>query len=484
MNEKKYFTLVILLLISSFVHAQTELIPAFPDITFEGPVDLQHAGDGSSRLFVVEQSGRIKVFENSSTATTTETFLDITDRVTAGGEMGLLGLAFHPDYENNGYFYVNYTKTNPRETRISRFQVTSDPNSADPESEEILLTFTQPVTNHNGGQTSFGPDGYLYIATGDGGSGGDPDNNAQNLMSLLGKILRIDVDNTQDSLNYAIPDDNPFVGAVFVARDEIYAYGMRNPWRFSFDSSGKLWCADVGQNEWEEIDTIQKGGNYGWRIMEGTHCYNPASNCDTSGLILPIYEYSHSSNGGSASVTGGFVYEGSAVTNLRGKYIFADYVSRRVWSLIYSGANPDIPVVELVSTAPAGITSFGVDENDELYLCGSNGTIYKFASTVSVDEGTINPEKYTLLQNYPNPFNPSTTIRYNLPEDSNVKIELVNSLGEIVSVLTSDFKSRGNHTYNLNAGGLSSGIYYVRMSAQSVSSSKSFMNAIKVVFMK
>jgi len=374
---KKYF--ISLLMLGLFAaNAQYNFQVAFPNLTFSNPLDLQHAGDGSNRIFVVEQAGRIKVFPNNSSVTTTKTFLDITDRVTSGGETGLLGLAFHPNYESNGYFYVNYTAPSPLRTVVSRFQVSpTNPDSADKNTEQILLTFNQPYSNHNGGCVAFGADGYLYIATGDGGSGGDPQNNAQNITNLLGKILRIDVDNPQPPLNYGIPPTNPFVDSTNTSiRKEIYAYGLRNPWRMSFDPvTGWLWAADVGQNTWEEIDIINNGGNYGWRCYEGNHPYN-TSGCNGT-YIFPIWEYSHSEG---ISVTGGYVYRGQNVPELYGKYIYGDYGSRKVWSLLYDGINPATNTQ--ITTAAASITSFGVDQNNELYLVSFNGKIYNFIPTV------------------------------------------------------------------------------------------------------
>ncbi|HPR87698.1 MAG TPA: PQQ-dependent sugar dehydrogenase, partial [bacterium] len=332
--KKQMMSLAVSLMLACahLVGAQYRLEEAFPGLSFDQPVGLEHAGDGSGRLFVVEQAGRIQLVRKSGSSFAKALFLDISTRVASGGEMGLLGLAFHPDFARNGYFYVDYTRDNPRESIISRFRISSDPDAGDPLSEKILLTVAQPYSNHNGGRIAFGPDGCLYIGLGDGGSGGDPQNHAQDTGSLLGKILRIDVDATQGSLAYAIPADNPFAGNTSGAREEIYAWGLRNPWRFSFDRAGRLWCADVGQNSWEEIDLIRKGGNYGWRIMEGTHCYNPASGCNNDGLELPLYEYGHNSQGG-YSITGGFVYTGARMPELRGRYIFGDYVSQQVWAM-------------------------------------------------------------------------------------------------------------------------------------------------------
>lgn len=352
-----------------------QAVEAFPNLSFSQPLDLQHSGDGSNRLFVVEKSGSIKVFENSMSVSKASVFLDIRDRVDdSGSEEGLLGLAFHPDYESNGYFYVNYTASNPDRTIIAGYQESADnPDSADKESEIQLLTFDQPYSNHNGGQLAFGPDGYLYIAVGDGGSAGDPNGNGQNRSTLLGSILRIDVDNPDSGNNYGIPPDNPYAGNTRGFREEIYAYGLRNPWRFSFDAAnGELWTGDVGQNSYEEIDIIEPGWNYGWNIMEGNHCYEPSDNCDQSGLELPIWEYDHDLGN---SVTGGFVYRGPTLENLTGWYIYGDFGSGRIWAL--HNSDPQNPTnTELLNT-DINISSFGVDADNELYICGFGGRIYQ-----------------------------------------------------------------------------------------------------------
>ncbi|HSL90922.1 MAG TPA: PQQ-dependent sugar dehydrogenase [Ignavibacteriaceae bacterium] len=349
---------------------------AFPNLNFEQPVDIQSPKDGSNRLFVLSQPGIIYVFDNDQNTKQKEVFLDIRGKVLFGGEQGLLGLAFHPDYIENGYFYLDYTTNNPRRTVISRFKVSAnDPSKADPESELVLLEVEQPYSNHNGGQISFGPDGYFYISLGDGGSGGDPLNAGQDLTMLLGSLLRIDVDNASDGRNYAIPDDNPLKGNNEGFKEEIYAYGLRNVWRFSFDNQNRLWAADVGQNKWEEINLIEKGKNYGWRIMEGKHCFNPETNCDTTGLVLPIWEYGHNDMGG-YSITGGFVYEGNSVPSLKGKYIFADYVVGKIWSLDYKDGKV---TNKLLAQTNHLISTFGVDQNNELYFADHNsGKLYRF----------------------------------------------------------------------------------------------------------
>ncbi len=368
------------------VGSRASIEVAFPNLSFSRPVGIYDANDGSNRLFVVEQEGIIQVFENSPNTTETNIFLDIRDRVDYGGEKGLLGLAFHPNFKNNGYFYVDYTTSinGNLQTRVSRFSVnSSDPNKADQSSELVLLEIDQPYANHNGGQIAFGPDGYLYIALGDGGSGGDPQGNGQNRKTLLGSILRIDIDNPSDGKNYGIPDDNPFVGNTEGYREEIFAYGLRNPWRFSFDpETGWLWAADVGQNRQEEIDIIEKGKNYGWNIMEGMLCYQPSTNCDQAGLELPIWTYGRDQG---ISVTGGYVYRGQKNPELVGKYIYGDYGSGRIWTLSYDDV--DNPVNEELADTDLFISSFGVDSNQNLYICSyQDGKIYQLRPTASSQE--------------------------------------------------------------------------------------------------
>lgn len=353
--------------------AAVRTVNAHPKLRFDAPVEYTYASDGTNRMFVVEQSGQIKVVDQASNAPVADTYLDIRKRVAYGGEMGLLGLAFHPDFAKNGFFFVNYTKDNPRETVISRFKASStNARQIDPASEVVLLTYRQPYSNHNGGKIAFGPDGYLYIGAGDGGSGGDPQNNAQNRASLLGKMLRIDVNSTEKG-QYGIPKDNPYVGNRNGWREEIYAYGLRNPWRFSFDKQNRLWVGDVGQNKIEEIDVVTKGGNYGWRIREANAAYKNGEQA-TDKLIDPIYEYTH--DNGDVSVTGGVVYEGKAIPALANKYLFADYASGRVWALTPTGRNSATSqqVLERAGT----ISAFGEDRAGEVYLCDhGDGRILK-----------------------------------------------------------------------------------------------------------
>jgi glucose/arabinose dehydrogenase len=482
----KFFLTALIIIIQTAGSSQINTVEAFPELTFTSPVDLQHAGDGTNRVFVVEQEGVIKVFENSHEVTEYKEFLNITDRVKISGEMGLLGLAFHPDYANNGYFFVNYTTDEPRDRSIiSRFQVTSDPDLADRGSELRLIRLNQPRANHNGGQIAFGPDGYLYIAFGDGGGAGDPDDNGQDRSILHGKILRIDVDNQDGELNYAVPGDNPFKNNTLGYREEIFAFGFRNPWRFSFDRiTGNLWVADVGQGDYEEINLVEAGGNYGWSLKEGSHCFRPSSGCEIPGLIDPVYEYSHAQNIGN-SITGGYVYRGSALPQLYGKYIYGDFVSSNIWALEYDGINQ--PVNELLTTAPGNITSFGTDQNEELFILtfGANGgKIYKLNSLSDADDLGSAEMGYILREAYPNPFNPSTSFSFHVPEESDVKIDIISVTGELITSFKNEIYQAGNYELTWDAGDLSSGIYFIRMTAVSTFSTSTYDNTIKVVLLK
>jgi glucose/arabinose dehydrogenase len=352
------------------------LAEAFPNLGFEMPVELTSPYDNTDRIFVLAQKGVIHVFANRQDVDKSSVFLDITSKVESGGEKGLLGLAFHPDYKNNGYFYVNYTSGDPLETIIARYKVSAaDPNVADPKSEVVLLRYRQPYENHNGGKVAFGNDGFLYIAVGDGGSGGDPGNRAQNRKELLGKILRIDVNKPLGNLAYGIPADNPYKGNGEGFREEIYSYGMRNPWRFSFDrTTGALWAGDVGQNKIEEIDIIERGGNYGWRVMEADQCFEP-DNCNREGLITPVWSYHQGSETGH-SVTGGYVCRDKNLPELNGKYVFGDFVSGNIWALTY--ANNKAVKNELIAKLSDGLSSFGEDSQSNLYvLAYGGGKIYK-----------------------------------------------------------------------------------------------------------
>lgn len=341
-------------------------VSAFAGLVFDMPVLLCAPPDLSNRIVVVQQAGLVRIFANDPGVTTATDFLDLRAIVQSGGEEGLLGLAFHPDYATNGWFYVYYTRGGPRRSVLSRFQVSAgDPNVADPGSEQILLEIDEPYSNHNGGSLLFGPDAKLYVSTGDGGSGDDPENHAQDLGSLLGKILRLNDDGTA-------PNDNPFV-ATAGARPEIWAYGLRNPWRTSFDrATGQLWVGDVGQNAVEEVDIVHRGDNCGWRIYEGERSNVNPGGVPASAFVPPIWSYGHSDG---TCVIGGFVYRGSALPDFVGAYIYADIGSSRVWALVHDGVQA-VSNTEVAQVA--GITSFGEDESGELYACSMDGNIYRF----------------------------------------------------------------------------------------------------------
>lgn len=363
-------------------HPRYNAVVAFPSLEFKRPVDLQHAGDGSNRLFVVEQDGVIRVFPNRADARARDVFLDLGEKVnTDGNEMGLLGLAFSPQFKTDRAFFVDYTasKWTRRITRVSRF--TASAGAADSKSENVVIEILQPWSNHNGGQVAFGPDGMLYVAMGDGGSAGDPQGNGQNRAALLGKILRLDVSKRP----YAIPADNPFRGNSHGWKEEIWAYGLRNPWRFSFDrETGNLWAGDVGQVSWEEIDLVEKGKNYGWDCREGTGAYEPAnersSACDNAhDFVDPVWSYGRTEG---ISVTGGYVYRGKALPDLIGWYVYADYGSGRVWALRYEDGEV---TNRLLADTDLMISTFGVDESNELYICahdyrGEPTRIYKLVT--------------------------------------------------------------------------------------------------------
>jgi len=340
------------------------------------PLAVTNAGDGSGRIFVAEQSGAIRIVRDG--ALVDQPFLDISDRITSGGERGLLGLAFHPKYPEDPRFFVDYTDGNG-DTQVSSFTVDpANPDRADPGSEVKILFVTQPYANHNGGAVAFGPDGDLYISLGDGGSGGDPLGNGQSLTTALGKILRIDIDRTEGGHPYAVPADNPFAGQT---TPEIFVYGLRNPWRMSFDRlNGDLWIGDVGQGEWEEVDVVRagtSGQNFGWNRMEGAHCFRPATGCDEGGLVLPVAEYSHDSG---CTVIGGDVYRGSQQSALIGGYLFADYCSGIIWAIDPAVEGPREPTV--VADTDAEISSFGVDEAGEVYATDlSSGELLRVVGT-------------------------------------------------------------------------------------------------------
>jgi len=338
--------------------------------SLKSPVFLTHAGDLSGLTFVVEQQGTIRILEGGRLREAP--FLDIKDRVLFKGEQGLLGLAFHPEYRRNGRVFVNYTRQEDGATVVAEYQRGELEDRVGRE-ERVLLVIPQPYPNHNGGMITFGPDGYLYIGMGDGGSRGDPQNRAQNTEELLGKLLRIDVNSRKP---YGIPGDNPFVRGE--ARPEIFATGLRNPWRFSFDrATGDLWLADVGQDKWEEVNVVRKGGNYGWRVMEGLHCYELQEPCRPEQFMSPVLEYGHQS--GRCSIIGGYVYRGSAIPGLEGVYLYGDYCSGEMFAVRTAPGGRVSGEPWLLLKTHAHISSFGEDEQGEVYVLDHEGAVFQLA---------------------------------------------------------------------------------------------------------
>jgi glucose/arabinose dehydrogenase len=360
--------------------AGVKLVPVATGLS--QPVFATSPNDGTHRLFIVQKTGSIRILRNGTLLSAS--FLNISASVSKGGEQGLLGLAFSPSFKTNRRYYIDYTDVNGN-TVVREYRASAtNPNATEAHSGRTILRITQPYANHNGGMIAFGPDGDLYIGMGDGGSGGDPGNRAQSTSTLLGKILRIDVNGTSSTKAYRIPSTNPYVGRAGL--DEIWQRGVRNPWRFSFDkATGNLWIGDVGQNRYEEVDRAirtstgaGRGFNWGWRRMEGFHCYNPATGCSISGLRSPLLEYSHSTNGRCA-ITGGYVYRGTAIPSLAGWYVFGDYCSGEVLAVSNVAASRPTPITLFGTGSGRLVSSFGQDWAGELYLCDLNGTVYRIS---------------------------------------------------------------------------------------------------------
>jgi len=438
--------------------------PAFPNLTFASPIDIEDPRDGTDRLFVVERAGRIYGFANDVSATSKFLFLDIADSVTTQSEGGLLSLAFHPDYASNGYLYVTYTIENPRRTVVARFtRHPGNPNIVNPASELRILELPQVNLYHKGGCLVFGPDGYLYLSLGEDGIA----HYAQDLTRFNGKLLRIDVDNPSGGNNYGIPAGNPFVGNANGWLEEIYAYGFRNPWQFSIDvPSGRIWLGDVGQDTYEEIDIVKKGRNYGWPRMEGTLCLSPPS-CDTTGLNIdaPLFVYPHAL---SASVTAGAVYRGSTVPGLAGKFIYSDFITGRIGMLTWNGVNPPLDAEIPHPPGLRWISSFGVDVNDELYFTSFvDGKVYRFFESVTGVARTP-PARGALSSVHPNPFEATATVSFTLAQRAQVRLDVFDVRGRAVATLLDRSLDAGDHATDWNgsaaAGGkLPGGIYFVRL---------------------
>jgi glucose/arabinose dehydrogenase len=459
--------------VSAFTHAQPiTLVDAYPHLTFTKPVLLVAAPDSTNRVFVVQQDGIIRVFQNDSSVTTSSVFLDINSRLSAAsGEQGLLGLAFHPDFKQNGFFFINYTAppAGPYSCRtvIARFTVPpGTPDAALASSELSLLEVELPYGNHNGGMIAFGPDSCMYIGMGDGGSANDPNDVAQNLTSPLGKMLRIDIRDSTAQHRYVIPPDNPYAGNSQRYREEIWAHGFRNPWRFSIDApTGEVWAGDVGQGTLEEIDLVVKGGNYGWKIMEGNLCRPPTTGCVTTGLTLPVKDYGRSLG---YSVTGGYIYRGHLRPGFTGAYIYGDFGSGRIWLLRRAGGV--IVADSLLIDTPYAISGFGMDRDGELYILSYNSnaptSIYRFSAatpTAIQYSADTQPSRDALEQNYPNPFNPSTIIGYAVQETGLVRLSVHDILGREVALLVNGIQREGRHTVTFDAEGKAGGVYFYRL---------------------
>lgn len=457
------FTLsFIVFLIIPFSNAQNldlELIAS----SFNRPVSIKHAGD--DRLFIVEQDGLIKIINGDGTVQSAP-FLDIDSRViNTGNERGLLGLAFHPSYATNGYFFVNYIN-NSGNTVVSRFtRDATNASVADPNSEFEILSFDQPYSNHNGGDLAFGTDGFLYISTGDGGAGGDPDDNGQNTLNLLGNILRLDINSTTTSQNYSIPASNPFLGDPNT-RAEIFAFGLRNPWKFSFDrQNNDLWIADVGQNQYEEINKVSAtdaalGLNYGWRCYEGNGPYNSDNCSDPSEYTYPIQGYSHSGDGASkCSITGGYRYRGTNYPNFNGWYFFADICSEEIGYLIYD--ETAMTWSKTFEQFSGQWSAFGEDVNGEIYVSDlSSGNIYMLKdTTLSVDD-----ESFAATSIYPNPTKNILNINFGSHTNVNVSIEM--TIYDLHGKKIKTIKRNTEVIQKVNTSQLSDGIYVLKINSE------------------
>lgn len=441
---KRYTTLIFLLFFSTSLLSQSITLSTFAT-GLNSPTEIAHCGD--DRMFVVEQGGTIKIVNSDGTVNSTP-FLNLSSIISTGSERGLLGLAFHPDYANNGFFFVNYTNTSGN-TVVARYSVSdSNPNQANASSGSIVITINQPYSNHNGGSIKFGPDGYLWIAMGDGGSGGDPQNYSQNKNSLLGKMLRLDVDGAAP---YTVPADNPFVGTS-EGSPEIWAYGLRNPWKFSFDSlTDELWIADVGQNALEEINRVsplQAGLNYGWRCYEASATYNTSGCANSSTMTFPVAEYNRSS--GRCSITGGYVYRGSEWSDIYGLYFFADYCSNQIGVV-----NQSNQLTFLSSYSGNSFTTFGEDNQQNLYVAGrQSGVMYKIngsvASVSSFDKS---------FKIYPNPATSTVFINN---QNADVTIQQI-SIYDLSGKLVLDRKTAFDNEVSLDVSTITSGLYMIKI---------------------
>lgn len=415
------------------------------------PVEITHAND--SRMFVVQQNGIIKILQANGTVNSTN-FLNISSKITYGGERGLLGLAFHPQYPSNGYFFVYYNDTSGNITVARYTRSAANPDVADASTEKIILNLPKPFDNHNGGSIHFAPDGYLWVVTGDGGSGGDPNNNAQNKNSLLGKLLRLDINSTGA---YNIPPGNPFAG--IDGADEIWSYGLRNAWKFNFDTvSGNVMIADVGQGQIEEINRMpltQPGINYGWRCYEGNNTYNTSGCAAQSTMTFPVAAYDHS--GGKCSITGGYVYRGTQYPALQGRYFFADYCSTQIGSL-----NSDDSITWTAPSSGNNFSTFGVNNQNELFVAAvNNGKIFRL--TTSAVLGTQENDLSTSIKVFPNPA--SKTVFIEGVKDKNATVEIINFEGRKVLE-----QGKTGNDGSINISGIPAGVYFISISSGNLKS--------------
>ena len=470
MKRALSFSVILLALCVSSLWSAIGMQDAFPGLPFWArSVALIDPFDGTDRLFVVEHDGRISVFENDPGVTTANVFLDITNRVIRIGEAGLVGLAFHPDYENNGYFYVMYVvehSPEPYKQILSRFTVSANPDSADTLTEQTLIELPKTNFYHVGGRMLFGADGYLYVMIGDDGVPA----HGQDRTTMYGSILRIDVDNPAGGKNYGVPADNPYVGNSSGYHEEIWAWGLRNTWGLSIDfDTGIFWGADVGLNSWEEVNVIKKKHNYGWPVLEGPDCYIPDP-CDTTGMLLenPIYAYPHPDG---LAIIGGHTYRGNRIPGLEGYYVFYDYIFSDFWALSYDGVNP--PDVYTIGNLSNGQFYFTCerDKDDNLFFPCSDGRIYQFTGDFTPVTGIDTPElprAGTLRQNHPNPFNPSTTIGYQIDSRGHVELSVFDVSGRVVRTLVDARQGPGPFSIEWDgrddSGTLRpSGVYFYRL---------------------
>ena len=465
--NRLYLMLAALLLAPTLAQAQyVRTQEVFPAHRYAAPTEFMPVPGHHHKVAVAYQPGIIRIHNLDSVAALPKVMLDITSLTHQDGEMGLLGLAFHPRFPDTNKVYVNYinfTSGTVRNTVIASFRIDTATMTGTAASREILLTYNQPYTNHKGGKVQFGPDGMLYIAAGDGGSQGDPTGNGQNKRVLLAKIMRIDVDRQDSGLAYAIPPDNPFADSAAPIRREIYAYGFRNPWRFTWDApTNRLWVADVGQDTWEEVDTVISGGNYGWKLREGKHCYIPPTNCDRPGLIDPVVEYRHTLG---CSITGGYVYRGSAVPIMQDRYIYGDYCTGRMWGVRLQNGVADslfLAQAHTVGTAILNICTFGLDDDGELYVLHQpTGAIFKIVADPTATKPALQSAG---LAAYPNPALQSLHVEFTLSASAKAGLRLVDVSGrETLSLFASKELTAGKQEFTLPTEKLPTGTYILEL---------------------